>query len=127
MRDFNREIILSKYSKDAIWDIIVTKAAEKEIKALPDDMQARFVRVGQILIEHGPLQVGMPYVRSLSRGLWEMRMTGRDGIARAIYFVADGASLVVVRAFVKKTQQTPPREIDLALRRMKDWKDEQEL
>ncbi|RMF11332.1 MAG: type II toxin-antitoxin system RelE/ParE family toxin [Alphaproteobacteria bacterium] len=118
---------LSRYSKSAIWDIVVTKAAEKEIRTLPPDMQARFLRIGEMLARYGPLQVGMPYVRSLGRGLWEMRLTGRDGIARAIYFAADRKQLVVVRAFVKKTQKTPLREIELALRRMKDWKDGQEL
>jgi phage-related protein len=118
---------LSKHSKDAIWNIIVTKAAEKEIRALPADMQARFLRIGEQLIENGPLHVGMPWVRSLGRGLWEMRLTGRDGIARAVYFVADEARLIVVRAFVKKTEKTPPQEIELALRRMKDWKDDQSI
>lgn len=90
-------------------------------------MQARFIHIGQKLMENGPLVVGMPWVRSLGRGLWEMRLTGHDGIARAVYFVADKGRLVVVRAFVKKTQQTPPREIDLAVRRMRDWKDGEDV
>jgi phage-related protein len=51
--------------------------------------------------------------------LWELRLTGRDGIARALYFTAIGRRVVVVRAFVKKTQ-TPPAEIELALRRAKE-------
>lgn len=44
-------------------------------------------------------------------------MTGRDGISRALYVAAPGRRTVVVRAFVKKTQRTPKREIALALRR----------
>jgi phage-related protein len=45
---------------------------------------------------------------------------GRDGIARALYVTAVGRRIVVVRAFVKKTQKTPRAEIKLALRRAED-------
>ena len=48
-----------------------------------------------------------------------MRLRGRDGIARALYVAATGRRVVIVRVFVKKTQQTPNREIDLALSRAK--------
>jgi phage-related protein len=47
-------------------------------------------------------------------------MTGRDGISRAIYVTATGQRIVIVRAFVKKTQQTPRRELDIARRRAKE-------
>ena len=52
--------------------------------------------------------------------LWELRLTGRDGIARALYVTAIGRRMVVVRAFVKKTQKTPRSEIELALQRAKE-------
>jgi phage-related protein len=70
-------------------------------------------------------QVGLealkePYVKHLQDKLWEIRLKGRDGIARAIYVTALGRRVVIVRAFVKKTQQTPRDEIDLALRRAKE-------
>jgi phage-related protein len=61
-----------------------------------------------------------PHVKHLEGKLWEMRLTGRDGIARALYITARGMRVIVVRAFVKKTQATPRSEIDLALRRAKD-------
>ena len=47
-------------------------------------------------------------------------MKGRDGISRAIYVTSRGSRVVVVRVFVKKTQKTPRREIDLALKRAKE-------
>jgi phage-related protein len=49
-----------------------------------------------------------------------MRLRGRDGIARALYITALGKRVIVVRAFVKKTQKTPRSEIELALRRAKE-------
>ena len=47
-----------------------------------------------------------------------MRLKGRAGIARALYFAHSGRRLCVVRVFVKKTEKTPRAEIELALRRM---------
>jgi phage-related protein len=49
-----------------------------------------------------------------------MRLRGKDGIARAIYVTAIGQRVVIVRVFAKKTQKTPRREIELALKRAKD-------
>jgi phage-related protein len=102
------------------WTVEVIPAAEREIDALPDDLQARFLHVAGLLEEAGPHRVGLPHVRSLGGKLWEMRLVGRNQIARAIYFAATGRRLVVVRVFVKKTEKTPHREIELARRRMEE-------
>lgn len=59
-------------------------------------------------------------MKHLEGRLWEMRMTGRDGISRAIYVTALGRRVVVVRAFVKKTQKTPPGELRIARQRAKE-------
>lgn len=61
-----------------------------------------------------------PHVKHLEEKLWELRLTGRDEIARALYVTAVGRKVVVVRAFVKKTQKTPRAEVELALRRAKE-------
>jgi phage-related protein len=86
---------------------------------LSKDLQTRFLHVTDLLQEFGPWKVGLPHVRSLENKLWEMRLKGRDGIARAIYFTASKRRIVVVRIFTKKTQRTPRREIELAINRMK--------
>lgn len=106
----------------ARWTVELIEAAERELRALPADLQARFLHVAEMLEEAGPQEVGMPLVRPLERKLWEMRLRGRDGIARAICFAAAGRRLLVVRIFVKKTQATPRQEIELALRRMSEVK-----
>ncbi len=92
----------------------------KELEALPADMRARFVRIVQLIETVGFPRVSLPHVRHLKGPLWEMRMTGRDGIARAIYVTASGMRVVVVRVFVKKLQRTPRREIELALSRAQE-------
>ena len=59
-------------------------------------------------------------VKHLDGKLWELRMTGRDGISRAIYVTAAGRRVVVVRVFIKKSQQTPRRELEIARQRAKE-------
>jgi phage-related protein len=61
-----------------------------------------------------------PYAKHLSGKLWELRLTGRDGIARSIYVTASGQRVIVLRTFIEKTQKTPPREMNIALARMKE-------
>jgi phage-related protein len=61
-----------------------------------------------------------PYVKHLEGPLWEMRMKGKSGIARAIYVTAVGKRIVIVHVFQKKTQKTHRREIETALKRAKE-------
>ncbi len=90
---------------------------DDELRALPADMRARFVRICGLITAVGLERMGAPHVRHLTGPLWEMRMTGRDGISRALYVAVRDRRVVVVRVFVKKTRRTPGREIALALRR----------
>lgn len=61
--------------------------------------------------------IGMPLVRSLGRELWEVRSNlPRGRIARVLFCVEQGR-MVLLHGFVKKTQKTPQRDIDLALKR----------
>ena len=93
---------------------------DAELNALPADMRARFTRVVHLIESFGVDRVGQPHVKHLQGRLWEMRLRGRDGIARALYVTVTGQRVVVVRVFVKKTQKTPRREIELALERAKE-------
>ena len=83
-------------------------------------MQARFLRISELLERFGPQRVGMPHIRPLGEKLWEMRLAGKAGIGRAIYTAIADRRLVVLHAFVKKTQRTPRGALDLALRRLKE-------
>jgi phage-related protein len=83
---------------------------------------ARFHYISQFIEEFGLERFGEPHVKHVRGALWEMRMKGKDGISRALYVTAVGRRVVVVRVFVKKTQKTPSREIELALKRAKEIK-----
>ena len=63
---------------------------DAEIRALPADMQARFLRYGDIIEQAGFEGLPRDSVKHLEGRLWELRMTGRDGISRAIYVTAQG-------------------------------------
>lgn len=104
-----------------MWIVETLNAAvTAELNSLPDDMLARLRRIGEMIQIHGIERVGEPHVKHLEGRLWEMRLIGRDGIARAIYVTASGRRVVIVRVFVKKTQKTPRREIELARERAKE-------
>jgi phage-related protein len=83
-------------------------------------MRASFERIVSLMQSHGLERVREPYVKHLEGPLWEMRMKGKSGIARAVYVTAVGMRIVVVHVFEKKTQKTPRREIVTALSRAKE-------
>ncbi|NYZ13429.1 type II toxin-antitoxin system RelE/ParE family toxin [Azospirillum sp. RWY-5-1] len=93
---------------------------DDELRALSPDLRARFVRIAQLLEEYGPFAVREPHVKPLGDKLWEMRMKGKDGIARAVYVTAVERRLVVLHVFAKKTQKTPASALATARRRGKE-------
>lgn len=64
--------------------------------------------------------IGMPLVRKLNNGLWEMRTTLAGNREARLLFTTDGARLVILHGFMKKSQRTPQHEMDLALRRLRE-------
>ncbi len=103
------------------WSVeFLNDQVEGEFLDLPKDMQARFVRISELIEAYGLEHVGMPHVRHLDGKLWEMRAKGKAGISRGIYVAVAGSRVVILRIFVKKTQKTPRSEIRLALERLKE-------
>ena len=103
------------------WSFVFVNAeAQAELDALPLDIRARFERIVRLVQAFGLERVHEPYIRHIEGSIWEMRLRGRDGIARALYVTATGRRVVILRVFTKKTQKTPRREIDLARRRAEE-------
>ena len=96
------------------------EGVEAQLEALAVDIQASFLRISRLIESEGLHRLREPYVKHLEGPIWEMRMKGRDGIARAAYVTATGLRVVVVHVFPKKTQKTPRREIEIALKRAKE-------
>lgn len=103
------------------WSVVfLNETVQAELDALPRDFRARFERISNLIQTFGIERVHEPYIKHLEDRLWEMRLKGKDGIARAIYVTAVGRHVVVLRVFTKKTQKTPRREIELARQRAKE-------
>ncbi len=67
--------------------------------------------------------LGMPLIRKLERGLWEVRSKISQGIARVLFTVADH-TMVLLHGFVKKSQKTPVEDLNTARRRLADLEKE---
>ena len=85
-----------------------------------EDVRARFKRIMQLINEFGLERLPPKFVDHIQGAVWELRLRGKDGIARALYVTAGGKRVVILRVFAKKTQKTPQREIRLALERAKE-------
>jgi phage-related protein len=102
------------------WSVFALNAVvESEIAALPADMRAKLARLSTLIEQHGFGGLPRETVKHLEEKLWELRITGRDGISRAIYVTASGKRMVIVRVFIKKTQKTPKNELEIANQRAK--------
>jgi phage-related protein len=62
----------------------------------------------------------MPHSRAMGQGLFELRCKGPEGIARAFYCTMVGREIVILHGFIKKTQDTPDRELAVARKRLKE-------
>ncbi len=91
------------------------------IRGCPES--AKFKIGGQLfLVQIGADPDDWKPMPSIGKGVREIRVRDISGAYRVIYVTNIGPDVVVLNAFVKKTQATPPREIELARRRLKDLK-----
>lgn len=90
-----------------------------EIESWPVGVLADYTRLAEMLMEFGP-GLRMPHSRTMGSGLFELRPRGPEGIGRAMYCYMSGQKIVVLHAFVKKTQATSRRDLEIAQRRMKE-------
>ncbi|HRE17912.1 MAG TPA: type II toxin-antitoxin system RelE/ParE family toxin [Rhodocyclaceae bacterium] len=90
-----------------------------EIESWPVDVLADYARLAELLTEHGP-SLRLPHSRAFGDGLFELRPRGLNGIGRAFYCFLLGKCVIVLHAFIKKTQQTPDRDLKLARQRLKE-------
>lgn len=98
-----------------------SKATEEELLRLLDDVAARYVVLTRRMIALGP-DLGEPHTKALGNGLFELRLKGSEGIARVFFCTLAGRRIVMLRAFVKKSQRTPRREREIAETRMREVK-----
>ena len=90
-----------------------------EIESWPVDVLADYARLAELLMEYGP-SLRLPHSRAFGDGLFELRPRGREGIGRAFYCFLVGKRVVMLHAFIKKSQQTSDSDLKLARKRLKE-------
>lgn len=92
------------------------------IDSLSEEGQAKHIFITKLLKEYG-IQVREPYVRQITghKKLYEIRIKDKTGISRILYFAHSGRKFILLHGFIKKTDKTPLREIEIAEKRMTDY------
>lgn len=97
------------------------KRVFNSIKKMPKQIKARYVALTDRMIESGP-DLGMPHTRSLGNSLFEIRVKAQEGIARMFYCTQVENEIIILHAFIKKTQKTPQKELLIARKRLNEVK-----
>jgi phage-related protein len=98
------------------------KIVDDEIARWPADLRARLVRISLLIQDFGLDQLPGGSIKHLEGRLFELRLSAKSGISRAIYVTVSGKRLVIVHAYIKKTEKMPKRHLELARQRAKDVK-----
>lgn len=99
------------------WTIDFYAGVEDAITEMPPKIQARMLKLLELMEEHGA-NLGAPHTTPMGDGLFEIRAKAKEGIGRAIYCYMKGEHVYILHAFVKKSQKTPKKDLDLAKTRM---------
>ena len=99
--------------------IILNFLAVRELDLFPTEVRARFFDLFKILEKEGKLE--MPFAKKIGQNLFEIRIK-HHGQWRAIYAYFMNNEIVILSAFVKKTNKTPKKEIDKSIKRLKKYK-----
>lgn len=95
------------------------KRVKDEIESRPVGILADFARITELVMEFGP-QIRMPHSRAMGAGLFEMRPKGKEGTGRVFYCFIIDQRVVILHAFIKKTQETPEQDLKIARKRKKE-------
>lgn len=101
----------------------MNEQVERDILDWPRGIRASFTRITERMVTDGP-DLRMPLTRPLGAGLFEIRARGPEGIGRAFFCSLIGRRIVILHSFIKKTQETPPHEIQIARRRQRTIQNE---
>lgn len=94
---------------------------QNQILSLPDTLAARYIVLTRRMVALGA-NLGEPHTKAMGDGLFELRLKGAEGIARVFYCTMVGRRIVMLHAYVKKSQKTPITDLQLAISRMKEVK-----
>ena len=107
------------------WQVIyyISPSGDNPVKEFLDDHLSVKLKVFRIFahIKEFGLQLVIPHIKKLSGiPLWEIRILGRDN-ARIFYAALQNQQILLLHGFIKKTNKTPKKEIDLSLVRLNEY------
>lgn len=92
---------------------------KKEISKWPNGIYADFAKIVKSMQIYGSY-LGDKKTSYVEKGLFEIRAKGKEGIGRAFYCTMKGQEIIILHGFIKKTQKTPKKELEIARKRKKD-------
>ncbi|WP_416137914.1 type II toxin-antitoxin system RelE/ParE family toxin [Halomonas sp. HK25] len=101
------------------WQIEFYAGVEDDILAMPPKIQARMLRLLEMVEQHGA-NLGPPHTEAMGDGLFEIRAKAKEGIGRSLFCYREGRHIVILYAFVKKSQKTPRQALELARIRQRE-------
>lgn len=105
------------------WQIIYyNKSIEQDILDLPDGLLAKYFHLTDLMTEFGP-NLGLPHTKAIDKGLLELRVKSREGIARVFFCTKIGKKIIILHSYIKKSQKIPKRELKIAISRMQEVKE----
>ena len=102
------------------WEVVFYDGVEQNVLDLPPKLQAKMLRLFELVENYGA-QLVEPHSKPLNDGLFELRTKAQEGIARSIYCYMKGKKIVILHVFIKKTNKTPKKDLELARKRMKEY------
>ncbi len=104
------------------WEIVYySDVVQEGIQAFPAGIQARYIHLTERMLKYGT-NLGMPHTKPVKEGLFELRMKSKEGIGRVLYCTAVNRKIIMLHSFIKKTQKLPPKDLKIAISRMKEVK-----
>ena len=110
----NRETIKFEYSiefyNDKVWQLILD---------FPEGIRRKTFELFAMMLITGS-ELPSNFTKKITDDIFEVRAKAKEGIGRSLYCTQKGKVIVILFPFIKKTQKTPPRFIDLAIKRFKE-------
>lgn len=115
---YNKYVIIKNMSYKINY---FNNAVQNDILNLPVSLLARYLKSTDMMLIHGS-NLGHPHTKSLSNGLFELRLKGKDGIARIFYCTQINQDIIMLHSYVKKSKKIPKNVLQVALTRLKEMK-----
>ncbi len=95
----------------------------KVIQNFPKSILANLIHIFEMIEFMGP-NLGLPYTKSLGKGIFEIRAKGKEGISRSLFCIVKDRRIIILHSFIKKSNKIPKKDLELAKKRLKEVLDE---